>query len=333
MPGTITFKPIEANLNHDTDLIGKADPYCMFLVNGEKIKSQVCKSGGKHPIWEDAVTIPTGNQPTCFVELKDKDILKDDKLGSFEIDLQEIESQGRIKKWYPIFHKNRPAGEILMEAIYSPQGGYSQGMGGFVQGQGMPLHGQGLPLQGQGLPLHGQGLPLQGQGLPLQGQGIPLQSHGATILTSSIPVQSHTIHSQGMMGNQITQQTHQVHTHETLIAGPTMGQQQMNTIPSGQGYGYPVVGESLSEQYAREALIRGVDPLGTHLHQYPQQMMGAPSLVQGLHPIPQSNLGQPGAFLPNQLNPGVQQHLPGQVLSQNLPGQHLPGQINQNNIL
>jgi hypothetical protein len=120
MPGTITFRPIEANLNQDTDIIGKADPYCMFTVGGQKIKGPVCKSGGIHPVWNEAVTISTADQPSVLLEVKDKEILKDDKMGSVEIDLHQIESHGEIRAWFPLYNKNQTAGEILLEAVYNP---------------------------------------------------------------------------------------------------------------------------------------------------------------------------------------------------------------------
>ena len=130
MPGTVVFKPIEANITHNTELIGKMDPYCLFHVGNQKIKGQVCRKGGKHPQWEDSITIPITNQPTCVVDLKDKDIIHDDKIGTFEVDLREVETQGRLKKWYPLFYKEKPAGEILIEAIYAGDStaGISQGV-------------------------------------------------------------------------------------------------------------------------------------------------------------------------------------------------------------
>jgi len=129
MPGTFTFKPLEANLTHDTDWLGKMDPYCSFVINNKRIKSQVCKSGGQHPIWNDTVTIPLETDlPACVVELMDKDkILPDDSIGTFVIDLKEVQNKGSVSKWYPVYHKNKPAGEILLESSFqSGQQGFGQ---------------------------------------------------------------------------------------------------------------------------------------------------------------------------------------------------------------
>jgi len=123
MPGTFVFKPIEANLTHDTDLIGKMNPYCAFNVGNVRVKSQICHKGGKHPHWNDTVTIPSSNEVSAVVDLMDKDkITKDDTIGTFTIDLQEVQTRGSLSKWYPLFYKNKPAGEILLEAAFQAEG-------------------------------------------------------------------------------------------------------------------------------------------------------------------------------------------------------------------
>lgn len=177
MPGTIVFKPIEANIiSKDKDVLGKMDPYLSFHLGGlKRVKGEVAKSGGQHPIWNDAITVEVSDQSSLTVDLKDKDMLIDDKIASFEVDLREVQSQGRVRKWYPIFRKSEPAGELLMEATFSGgmggqfgtglnQGQYA-GVGGLSQGQ----YGTGLN-QGQ----YSTGLS-QGQGYSAtgvtQGQG------------------------------------------------------------------------------------------------------------------------------------------------------------------
>jgi len=123
MPGSIIFKPIEAHLTHDTELITKMDPYCVFMVGNKSFNSEVSKKGGKHPQWTDAVTVPIANESNINVSLKDRDhITKDDLIGSFTIDLQEIESKKRISKWYPLLYKEKPAGEILLVASFQGDG-------------------------------------------------------------------------------------------------------------------------------------------------------------------------------------------------------------------
>ena len=134
MPGTIIFKPIEANLTHNTDLLTKMNPYCTFVIGSQRFSSQVCKKGGKHPMWNDAITVPIANENKILVEVMDKDkISKDDVIGSFMIDVQELTSQQHINKWYPLFYKNKPAGEILLDADFRGEGFGEFGQTGFAQ--------------------------------------------------------------------------------------------------------------------------------------------------------------------------------------------------------
>jgi hypothetical protein len=212
MPGTIIFKPIEANIiSKDKDVLGKMDPYLSFHLGGlKRVKGEVAKSGGQHPIWNDAITVEVSDQNSLTVDLKDKDMLIDDKIATFEVDLREVQSQGRVRKWYPIFRKSEPAGELLMEATFSGgsgqfgtglnQGQYA-GVGGLSQGQGQGQYGTGLN-QGQ----YGTGLS-QGQGYSAtgmsQGTGLNQGQYGTT--TGLSQGQYGTGLSQGQYGTGLSQ--------------------------------------------------------------------------------------------------------------------------------
>jgi len=37
------------------------DPYCLLILGTQKIKTRVCKNGGKKPYWSDAITMNTAN--------------------------------------------------------------------------------------------------------------------------------------------------------------------------------------------------------------------------------------------------------------------------------
>jgi len=98
------------------------DPYCSYRSGPNRIKGPICRNGGKFPKWEDAtVIVPAGNEPSMLVDLMDKEkILFDNTIGSFVIDLYEIQQVGQLSKWYPVYYKQKPAGEILMEAAFQP---------------------------------------------------------------------------------------------------------------------------------------------------------------------------------------------------------------------
>ena len=122
MPGTLTIKPIQADLHYNKDLFKKMDPYCEFLVGGQKFRTSVCHRGGKHPHWNDTFTARINNESNIHIRLLDKDTFKsDDYIGMCEIDLKNISPHVKSSQWYPIYCKQSSIGEILLEISYVPQ--------------------------------------------------------------------------------------------------------------------------------------------------------------------------------------------------------------------
>jgi len=295
MPGTVVFKPIEANITHNTELIGKMDPYCLFHVGTQKIKSQVCKKGGKHPQWDGQVIVPITGQPTLMVDLKDKDIFHDDKIGSFEVDLREVETQGRLKKWYPLFYKTKPAGEILMEAIFT--GDTTANVNSGLMAGNLPtttMLGQapvantivGQPVLVDQIVGESRVLGQNIQTTNVIGGGMPF-GYGANIPTGNI------YGSQGL--------TTQLGDNVLPVVG--------GHFPSTHS-GLTNAGVSGPELYAQEALLRGVDPLNI-------------SQINR-HNMERSGLGYPGTSPMNQLgglNAGTfdQTNIPINTTSQQMP--------------
>jgi len=121
MSGTLVFKPLEAKLTHDTEFLGRMDPYVIVVVGDKKAHGKVCKDGSKHPKWNDTISIQRDSEPVCYIEVKDKDHLsKDDLIGAGEINLSHLTPNTVTAKWYPLFFKQKPAGEILIEILFTP---------------------------------------------------------------------------------------------------------------------------------------------------------------------------------------------------------------------
>jgi len=121
LSGTLVFKPLEAKLTHDTEVLGKMDPYVQVLVGDKKAHGKVCNDGGKHPKWNDSISVQRAFEPICYLEVKDKDTFsKDDIIGVGQIDLNQIAPNKVSAKWYPLFFKQKPAGEVLIEIIFTP---------------------------------------------------------------------------------------------------------------------------------------------------------------------------------------------------------------------
>jgi hypothetical protein len=122
MPGTVIFKPIQANLSHEREFFVKMEPYCTFILGHQEAKGEICKEGGDKPCWNDTIALRRRYEPYCLIEIRDKGWLRTDEvIGKVEIDLQEIESERRVAKWYKVIHNNQPAGEIFIEALFVPE--------------------------------------------------------------------------------------------------------------------------------------------------------------------------------------------------------------------
>ena len=120
MHGTITVRPIEAKLYRDVELFRKMDPYCLITLGIHTIKGSICKKGGKRPFWDDIIIFRGTPDSNIVIQLMDKDTLtSDDLIGVCEIDLQEVDEEGKIAKWYELHYKKKLAGEILIETTFT----------------------------------------------------------------------------------------------------------------------------------------------------------------------------------------------------------------------
>ena len=120
MSGTIDIKPLEAKLSHDTETFGKMDPFCQIVIGDSKVKGQVCHSGGKFPRWNDTISVNRNSEPSFYIEVIDKDTIKSDIIGVGLVDIHALSPEHPTTKWYPLYYKKKPAGEVLLEITYKP---------------------------------------------------------------------------------------------------------------------------------------------------------------------------------------------------------------------
>jgi len=121
MPGTLIVRPLSAKLTRDTELFGKMDPYCKIILGNQKVQGQVCKNGGKHPHWDDTLVLRRSHESTCHIELKEKDwLLPDGTIGVCDINLDEVEANKRVLKWYNVSYETHPVGQVLIEVTFEP---------------------------------------------------------------------------------------------------------------------------------------------------------------------------------------------------------------------
>ena len=119
--GKLIVKPERAQLLHNKDLIGKMDPYCIMTIGNQKVKSSVCKRGGKTPKWDDALTLDVHHEQKMKIELYDRDrFRRDDYIGECYVPLGEIYEKVNLEGWYPVVNKGLPEGNIYLSFFFIP---------------------------------------------------------------------------------------------------------------------------------------------------------------------------------------------------------------------
>jgi len=130
MPGNLIVRPISAQLTHNTELLGKMDPYVIVTMGNHCQKSIVCPNGGKAPIWRDELSMRHSQEDVINVEVWDKDRgSKDDLVGSGAISVSTIHKKGnKTQEWLWLDYKGGSAGKILLEVEYIPDVGTGKAM-------------------------------------------------------------------------------------------------------------------------------------------------------------------------------------------------------------
>lgn len=121
MAGSIILKPLEAKLQRNLSSFGKMDPYCLAVLGSTEIKGQVCKSGGTRPIWGDGFVMTIREGDRCFIQVKNKEVLKDSKIGLCEINIKTLMEEKTSTKWHDLYYRRQLVGQILVEATYTDQ--------------------------------------------------------------------------------------------------------------------------------------------------------------------------------------------------------------------
>lgn len=112
----VTFRPIEAQLTHDTDTFGKMDPYLRVIVGGQTFQTDVCKGGSKNPKWDDSFDFPMSGNGSIQVSVWDKDAgSADDLIGDATLNLYQLGSVPNQIEWFDIFHNGSIAGKVAVQ--------------------------------------------------------------------------------------------------------------------------------------------------------------------------------------------------------------------------
>ncbi|KAI8818243.1 C2 domain-containing protein [Fimicolochytrium jonesii] len=104
----------------DEDDFGSNDLYVTLTTGGQTEKTTVKKGAGRQAIWDEAFVFPNWTPGSPIeIEVKDKDPLKDDKLGKVKI-TPEISGPGEkevvAELHHGLLHKKRGVINLIVSA-------------------------------------------------------------------------------------------------------------------------------------------------------------------------------------------------------------------------
>lgn len=117
MAQQLTIRPLCASLQHDVDLFGKQDPYCVITFGTQQWRSEICKSGGKTPAWNDEGTfvVQPGVDLIRFALFDDKLIGADKLIAEGVMPVDKILSfSSPFEEKIPVTFKTQPCGYLQL---------------------------------------------------------------------------------------------------------------------------------------------------------------------------------------------------------------------------
>ena len=97
---------LEAENVPKMDVIGWADPYCLFQLAGQKeIQKSKVINNTKHPIWDERFEfkLQNKNRDILHILMKDKDAMSaDDDVAKVEIPLTPLNPNQPVLHWFPM---------------------------------------------------------------------------------------------------------------------------------------------------------------------------------------------------------------------------------------
>jgi hypothetical protein len=199
----VTIRPLCASLQHDVDIFGKMDPYCLVTLGTQQWKSEISKSGGKTPCWNDEVVFVVQQGVDLLrVALFDDKLIGPDKLiaeGVIPMD-KLLNFSSPFEEKIPLTYKAKPCGYIQLRFTFGHQ---QQMMNQNLIGQtyqNQNFQQQQVPFQQQQNYQQQQQVPLQQNLSGQQLQGQQLTSQSIPYQQQNVPIAQNQIPQQGVVG-------------------------------------------------------------------------------------------------------------------------------------
>jgi hypothetical protein len=121
--GNLVIRPLEANLTHSTELLGKMSPYLKIILGNESKCTNPAKKAHKNPSWDQELVFRYHGEQTMRCEIWDKDkITKDDLVGYGTFDLGNFIRTGQFMGDVPLFFKDKDAGFLRLSMNFFEDG-------------------------------------------------------------------------------------------------------------------------------------------------------------------------------------------------------------------
>jgi Ca2+-dependent lipid-binding protein len=127
--GKLKIVILEARLTHDTEPLGKMDPYVIVETRMQRFRTKTQDDAGKTPAWADEVLeidVKYVGDDIHFVVM-DEEVASDDHVGECTVKLTSFigakdSKTAEMDDWWEIFYEGKSAGHIHMKAIWTPIG-------------------------------------------------------------------------------------------------------------------------------------------------------------------------------------------------------------------
>ena len=123
--GTLVITVKKASLIHDTELMGKMDPFARIIIGKVEQKTTVKSKAGKVPEWNETFEFSAKNGDLIDFTIWDKEeLMADDFVGGTKIVVNTDTMISKQETWSPIFYGTNnkdKGGEVLLELQYHPR--------------------------------------------------------------------------------------------------------------------------------------------------------------------------------------------------------------------
>ena len=117
--GKLIIRPHKAELKCDKNFFFKADPYCIFFLGTQQVKTSTCKKGGKDPIWDDVIVLDRSTEGSIIVQIWDQDTLsKDDFICEGTVDITKWLKEGVHPVTVDLYTKGAFFGQLYMDVEF-----------------------------------------------------------------------------------------------------------------------------------------------------------------------------------------------------------------------